>query len=68
MKLTIEFQQESDRRWIAAVPQLPGLIVYCDTRARAAQLAMAFAFRVLADQIEWGEIDAAALDCVTFAA
>jgi len=28
MQLTIETEQEADGRWIAEVPQLPGVLVY----------------------------------------
>jgi predicted RNase H-like HicB family nuclease len=49
MTLTIELEQETDGRWIAEVPQLPGVFAYGDTPDRAAQLARVLAFRVLAD-------------------
>jgi predicted RNase H-like HicB family nuclease len=68
MKLTIEFEQETDGRWIAEVPQLPGVLAYGDTQDKAAQLARALAFRVLADQIESGEVEASAVKSVSFAA
>ncbi len=68
MTLTIELEQETDGRWIAEVPQLPGVLVYGDTPERAAQLARALAFRVLADQIEAGEVDASSVTNVSFAA
>lgn len=67
MTLTIEFEQEADGRCIAEIPQLPGVLVYGDTQARAAQLARALAFRVLADQIVAGELEASTLDSVSFA-
>ncbi|HXK18516.1 MAG TPA: hypothetical protein VNG33_11970 [Polyangiaceae bacterium] len=68
MTLTIELEQEVDGRWIAEIPQLPGVLVYGDTSERAAQMARALAFRVLADQIEAGEVDASAVTNVSFAA
>jgi predicted RNase H-like HicB family nuclease len=68
MTLTIELEQEDDGRWIAEVPQLPGVLVYGDTQERAAQLVRALAFRVLADQIEAGEVDASSVSSVSFAA
>jgi predicted RNase H-like HicB family nuclease len=68
MTLTIEFEQEADGRWIAEVPQLPGVLVYGETQSKAAQLARALAFRVLADQIEAGDVDAIAVASVSFAA
>jgi predicted RNase H-like HicB family nuclease len=68
MTLTIELEQEADGRWIAEVPQLPGVLVYGDTQERAAQLVRALAFRVLADQIEAGDVDATSITSVSFAA
>jgi predicted RNase H-like HicB family nuclease len=68
MTLTIEMEQEADGRWIAEVPELPGVLAYGDTQDRAAQLARALAFRVLADQIEAGEVDATSVAHVSFAA
>lgn len=68
MTLTIEFDQEADGRWIAEIPQLPGVLAYGDTRDKAAQSARALAFRVIADQIESGEVDASSIANVSFAA
>jgi len=68
MTLTIEMEQEADGRWIAEVPELPGVLAYGDTQDRAAHLARALAFRVLADQIEAGEVDATSVAHVSFAA
>ena len=68
MTLTIELEQEGDGRWIAEVPQLPGVLVYGDTPERAAQLVRALAFRVLADKIEAGDIHATTISNVSFAA
>lgn len=68
MKLTIQLEQETDGRWIAEVPELPGVLAYGDTHDKAAQLARALAFRVLADQLEAGEIDSGAVNSVSFAA
>jgi predicted RNase H-like HicB family nuclease len=68
MILTIEFDQEVDGRWIAEIPQLPGVLAYGDTQNKAAQMARALAFRVLADQIESGEVDASSISSVSFAA
>ena len=68
MTLTIELEQEADGRWIAEVPQLPGVLVYGNTQERAAQLVRALAFRVLADQIEAGDVNATSITNVSFAA
>jgi len=68
MTLTIELEQEADGRWIAEVPELPGVLAYGDSPDHAAQSARALAFRVLADQIDAGEVDATAVTYVSFAA
>ncbi len=51
-KLMIEFEQETDGRWIAEIPVLPGVMAYGSTRGEAAQAVKALALRVLADQLE----------------
>ena len=49
MKLTIETELETDGRWIAEVPELPGVLAYGATENEAAAKAEALALRVLAD-------------------
>jgi predicted RNase H-like HicB family nuclease len=56
MKLTVEFDRETDGRWIAEVPELPGVMVYGKTRAEALAAVEALALRVIADRIENGEL------------
>jgi predicted RNase H-like HicB family nuclease len=68
MKLSIDLEQEADGRWIAEVPELPGVLAYGVSPDKAARAARALAFRVLADQIEAGEIGDAVIDSVSFAA
>lgn len=46
MTITIECEQVADGRWLAEVPQLPGVLVYGDTRSIATQLVLTLAFRV----------------------
>ncbi len=53
--LKIETEREDDGRWIAAVPELPGVAVYADTEREAVSKVEALALRVLADRIEHGE-------------
>lgn len=65
MRLTIDLEQEDDGRWIAEIPELPGVMVYGETQSAAAQHARALALRVLADRVEAGE---ATIDSVTFSA
>ena len=49
---TIKLDREQDGRWIAEVPELPGVLAYGATREEAVSRAQALALRVLADRIE----------------
>jgi predicted RNase H-like HicB family nuclease len=51
----IEIEREEDGRWIAEVPDLPGVMVYGQSREEAISKVQALALRVLADQLEHGE-------------
>jgi len=51
----VEIEQESDGRWIAEVPELPGVLVYGASRQEAVTRAQALALRVLAERLEHGE-------------
>ncbi len=55
MPLTIEVEQEDDARWLAEIPELPGVLAYGQTRAEAVERVQALALRVLADRLEHGE-------------
>jgi predicted RNase H-like HicB family nuclease len=55
MSFTIEFEREDDGRWIAEIPELPGVLAYGLTREHALAVAQALALRVLADRLEHGE-------------
>ena len=55
MNFTLEFEQEIDGRWIAEVPQLPGVLAYGSTSADAMAKAEVLALRVIADRLENGE-------------
>ena len=55
MNYTIETEQEDDGRWIAEVMELPGVIVYGQTRDDAIQRAEILALRLVADRLEHGE-------------
>lgn len=55
MSLPIELEQEEDGRWLAEVPDLPGVMAYGPTPKEAAAAARALALRVLADRVEHGE-------------
>lgn len=55
MTLHVETDLENDGRWIGAVRELPGVLVYADTRDGAVNGAVALALRVLAERAESGE-------------
>jgi predicted RNase H-like HicB family nuclease len=53
--MKIELEQETDGRWIAEIPDLPGVLVYGTTRNEAVAKAEALALRVIADRLDNGE-------------
>ena len=55
MVLTVEIEQEDDGRWIAEVPELPGVMAYAPSAQEAVAKAKALALRVVADRLEHGE-------------
>ncbi len=55
MPLTIEVEQEDDGRWLAEVPELPGVLTYGQTRQQAIERAQILCLRVLADRLDNGE-------------
>ena len=57
MVLTVETELETDGRWIAEVPELPGVLAYGATEDEAAAKAEALALRVLADRLDHGLTD-----------
>jgi predicted RNase H-like HicB family nuclease len=52
MKLRVEFERETDGRWIGAIPDLPGVLAYGKTRSETLAAVEALALRVIADRIE----------------
>ncbi|HTJ09784.1 MAG TPA: hypothetical protein VL393_08885 [Candidatus Binataceae bacterium] len=55
-RLHIETEQETDGRWIAEVLEVSGAMAYGESRHDAIAKAEALAFRVLAEQLEHGEL------------
>jgi len=53
--MKIEIDREQDGRWIAEVPELPGVLAYGADRAEAVFRVEALALRVIADRLEHGE-------------
>ena len=56
--LTVELDREEDGRFIAEIPDLPGVMAYGATSDAAIQRVAALAFRVIADQLESEEVQA----------
>lgn len=65
LRLEIEIEREEDGRWIAEVPDLPGVLCYGTTREAALAAVKVLALRVLADQLE-AEPARAPLESVEF--
>jgi predicted RNase H-like HicB family nuclease len=63
MSLRVELEREDDGRWVAEVPELPGVLTYGASRDEAIARVQALSLRVLADCLEHGE-DVPALDAV----
>lgn len=55
MHFTIEHEREDDGRWLAEVPELPGVLAYGTTQKEAMARAEALALRVLAERLEHDE-------------
>ena len=55
MNYKIEVEREDDGRWIAEVPDLPGVMTYGASQSEAVARVKALALRVLADRLEHGE-------------
>ena len=55
MNFTIEHEQEADGRWLAEVPELPGVLAYGATPLEAMSKAEVLALRVIAERLEHSE-------------
>jgi len=55
LTLLIEIEQEEDGRWIAEIPELPGVMIYGRSSDEAKTKVQALALRVVADRLEHGE-------------
>ena len=55
MNFTIEHEREEDGRWLAEVPELPGVLAYGSTADEAVAKAEILALRVLAERLEHNE-------------
>ncbi len=52
MDYRIEFEREEDGRWIAEIPELPGVLCYGATREEAEVQVKALALQVIAEQMK----------------
>ena len=66
--LSIELDRESDGRWLAEVPDLPGVMCYGADRNEAVARVQALALRVIAERLEHQEAPAEFLNVVFHAA
>jgi predicted RNase H-like HicB family nuclease len=66
--MKIEIEKETDGRWLAEVPDLPGVMAYGDTRKKAIAKVEALALRVMADRLEHGESIPALMDVFAISA
>jgi predicted RNase H-like HicB family nuclease len=55
VEYSIELLEEEDGRWLAVVPELPGVMTYGRTPAEARASVQALALHVIADRMEHGE-------------
>jgi predicted RNase H-like HicB family nuclease len=53
--LQVDIEREEDGRFLASVPELPGVMAYGDTEELALRRAKTIALQVLADMIESGD-------------
>lgn len=67
MHFSIEYQREEDGRWLAEVPQLPGVLAYGASPEEAMAKAEVLALRVLAERLEHSESAPQSIT-ITFAA
>lgn len=51
--IMVEFDQEDDGRWIAAINDIPGCMVYGATRELAKAAVLALASRIIAEDYQW---------------
>jgi predicted RNase H-like HicB family nuclease len=55
VQFRVEIEREEDGRWLAEVPELPGVLAYGASASEAQAKVQALALRVVADRLEHGE-------------
>ncbi|MFZ2451076.1 MAG: type II toxin-antitoxin system HicB family antitoxin [Methylovulum miyakonense] len=68
MNFHIEYELETDGRWLAEVPEIPGVLTYGMTATEAMAKAEVLALRALAERIESGESQPMAINIELVAA
>ncbi|KOR30250.1 hypothetical protein TI04_06630 [Achromatium sp. WMS2] len=61
MNFNIECEEEDDGRWIAEIPQLPGVLCYGQTAKEAIAKSEILALRTIAERIEHAELSPIAI-------
>ncbi|PYI76295.1 MAG: HicB family protein [Verrucomicrobia bacterium] len=56
MTFSVEIDKEKDGRWIAEIPEIPGVMAYGRTCEEAVSGVRALALRVSAERIEHREV------------
>jgi len=67
VRFRVEIEREDDGRWLAEVPELPGVLAYGASPEEAQARVQALALRVVADRLEHGEAGPDLLD-ISFSA
>jgi len=65
MNFDIEFEQEADGRWIAEIPEIPGVLAYGVTPLQAGAKVKALALRVIAERME-NEVSIPGINSIAF--
>jgi predicted RNase H-like HicB family nuclease len=68
MEYTLRCEQVADGRWLAEVPQLPGVVAYGETRDEALAKAQVLGLRIVAKRIELRRAGAQAVHFTALAA
>ena len=67
LQFNIETERETDGRWIAEIPEIPGALAYGKTAKQARAKAYALALRSIADDVEKSKRvpESISIDCVS---
>ena len=55
MPFALEIDRETDGRWIAEIPSIPGCLSCGETRDQAVRSVEALALRIIAERVEAGK-------------